>query len=400
MSRQVTPAEAQSGSGALFIGDARYRRHSYGGNHPLGIPRVSLTYDLIRSYGAIDESEYLVSRQATLDELRWFHTDDYLRALQAAEAAGKVVDTTRKRHNVGNFENPYFPGMFSTPATATGGSIQAAEQVLQGRVAFSPAGGMHHAMPDQARGFCFLNDVVLAVQRLRCEGWRVLYLDIDAHHGDGVEYAFRADPDVMTLSLHMDTGYAYPFRGGGIADIGPLANAVNVPLPRGTHDEEYRLVFERLWPAVLANFRPDAVVLQAGTDILMPDPLGKFEISTQWFLEMVQQVMDGAPRHGDGTPRLAVLGGGGYHPLMLARCWTGTWAVLSGRRLAAEIPAQGAALLREVDWDQDEDEDYFDDLFRSRLDTHRPGPVRAEVEWLVDELFRTHPALREHHGSY
>lgn len=379
---------------ATLIGAARYRRHSYGSNHPLGIPRVSLTVDLIRAYGAISEAEYRVGRKATVRELEGFHTREYVAAMQRCEALGKVLDRYRKRHHIGTLENPYFDKFFVTPAIATGSSIQAAEELLAGRVAFNPAGGMHHARPDQARGFCLFNDPVLGILRLRQAGLRVLYLDIDAHHGDGVEMAFRDDPEVLTVSLHMDTAYGYPFEGGRIEDWGPHANAVNLPLPKETNDSEYRLAFEAVWPAVVTGFRPDAVVLQAGTDILRPDPLGKFRISTQLFLEVVARVLEDSPRHPDGTARLMVVGGGGYHPLTLARCWTGVWGVLSGRELPRAIPPAGQALLREVDWDQDEDEDYFESLFRDRLDPDYAGPVRPELEAGVAELRRRHPLFR------
>lgn len=379
---------------ATLIAAARYRRHSYGANHPLAIPRVSLTVDLIRAFGALSPEEELAGRKATVAELEWFHTREYVSAMQRCEALGKVLDRYRKRHNIGNLENPYFPDFFATPATATGSSVQGAEQVLAGRVAFNPTGGMHHARPDQARGFCFFNDPVLGILRLRHEGLRVLYVDIDAHHGDGVELAFRDDPEVLTLSLHMDTGYAYPFEGGGLEDWGPHANAVNLPLPRGTNDSEYRRVFEAAWAHTLSAFRPNAVVLQSGTDILLPDPLGKFAISTRLFLDVVQRVVDQSPAHSDGTPRLLVVGGGGYHPLALARCWTGVWAILSGRVLPEDIPEAGRALLREVDWDQDEDEDYFAGLFESRLDPVRSGQIRPEIDALIERLQREHPLFR------
>lgn len=391
---------------AVLIAAARYRRHSYGNNHPLDIPRVSLTLDLIRSYGALNEAEYLESRRALPAELEWFHTRDYVSAMQRCEALGKVTDRYRQRHNIGNLENPYFQDFFATPATATGGSIQGAEQLLAGRVAFSPAGGMHHAMPDRAQGFCFFNDAALAVMRLRRAGLRVLYVDIDAHHGDGVEHALREDPEAFTLSLHMDTEKAYPFAGGRIEDVGG-GNAVNLPLPPGTHDDEYRHAFARVWPAVMDAVRPDAVVLQAGTDPIMPDPLGKFRLSTQVFLDVVAQIRDDAPRHADGTPRLLVIGGGGYHPLVLARCWTGLWALLSGRTLPAEIPPDGQALLAEVRWgaedpdDDDEEEQVerfgtpYHELLSSRFDRPQHGPLRAEVVQRVDRLLDGHPLFRQ-----
>lgn len=375
---------------AVFIGAAIYRHHHYGSNHPLSIPRVSLTYDLINAYGGFGVGEYRVGRAATHDELCGFHTEDFVRAMQRSEAIGKVSDEFRRRHNIGNLENPWFPGLFHTPALAAGSSILGAEEVLGGRVAFSPAGGMHHARPDRAQGFCYFNDPVLAIQRLRAAGLRVLYLDIDAHHGDGVEAAFADDPMVFTFSLHMDTDYAYPFRGGRIADQGgPRGEhaCLNVPLPRATHDAEYRLVFDALWPAVLDEFQPDAVVLQAGTDILLGDPLGKFRIATQQFLAVVQRVYD-------DCPRLLVVGGGGYHPLLLARCWTGVWAVLSARKLPAALPEAARHALHAVGWDEDADEDYYHDLFESRLDRDdHPQTVRAEIHALLDRLRAEHPRM-------
>lgn len=384
------------GQKATFVGAARYRRKMYGSNHPLAIPRVSLTFDLINAYQALSPEEYQIARKAADFELAWFHTPEYIAAIKRAEVLGRVNNDYRKLHQLGTLENPYFENFFSTPATATGASIQAAEAVLQGRIGFNPAGGMHHARPNCAQGFCFFNDPVLGIRRLRREGWRVLYADIDAHHGDGVEEAFWDDPDVLTLSLHMDPAYAYPFRSGGLADVGTTESGfttVNAPLPRGMHDAEYDLVFDAVWYPVLEKFRPDAVVLQAGTDMLAADPLGKFDISTQCFLATAAKIMNSAPRHPDGTPRLLVTGGGGYHPLLLARAWTGLWGLLSGRDLPEAIPPAGARLLREAGWDMDEDEPYFEGLFLSRLDEVRRRPVRPEVEKLAEAVGR-HPFLK------
>jgi acetoin utilization protein AcuC len=378
---------------ASLIASSRFRRHSYGANHPLGIPRVSLTLDLIHSYGALTPGERVEARAATPRELEAFHSRAYVSAMQRCEALGKVLDRYRRAHNIGNFENPWFPGFFRIPAAAAGASIQGAEQVLAGRIAFNPAGGMHHATADGARGFCFFNDAVLGILRLRRAGLRVLYVDIDAHHGDGVEQAFRDDPGVMTFSVHMDTAYAYPHAGGGLADSGSLGNAVNLPLPAGINDTEYRHAFETAWPAVRQASRADAVVLQAGTDMLMPDPLGKFRTSTQLFLEVVARIHADCPSHPDGTPRLLVIGGGGYHPLALARCWTGVWGVLSGRCLPGAIPHAGRDLLRAVEWELDEDASHYPGLFLSRLDSPCEGPIRPEVRTRVTQLLTEHPRL-------
>jgi len=375
------------GRPAIFVGAARYRRNSYGKNHPLAIPRVSLTLDLINSYGAMGPAEYRLGRPASHVELWGFHTRDYIQAFEKAQFRGRVTDDDRRRYQLGTLENPYFPGFFDTPNLATGSSIQAAELVLQGQTAFSPAGGMHHAAAHQARGFCYLNDPVLAIQRLRRAGLRVLYWDMDAHHGDGVEAAFVADAGVQTVSLHMDTAYAYPFQGGGLMD--QAGGALNLPLPPEVNDSEYRQVFAALWPRVLEAFAPDVVVLQAGTDILAPDPLSKFRVSNVLFWEIVQRIVD-------ESPRLLVLGGGGYHPIALARCWTGLWGILSGRQLAQDLPESGRRLLEQVEWElDDEDAPDYTRQFRRLDDLPLEGPVRGDILDAVQLLLQQHPLFTQ-----
>ncbi|MHB1585750.1 MAG: acetoin utilization protein AcuC [Acidiferrobacteraceae bacterium] len=390
MTRATGVAVLEPPGGAVLIASAHYRNHHYGPNHPLSIPRVSLTLDLIRAYHAIEPHEFIEGRPASVEELCRFHARDYIAALARAEASGHATEEDRHRHHFGTVENPWFPGLFYTPALATGSSIMGADAVLGGRRAFSPAGGMHHALPDRARGFCYLNDAVLAILQLKEAGLRVLYLDLDAHHGDGVEQAFANDPDVFTLSLHMDTTYAYPFSGGTVADQGAPAGGaacLNVPLPAATNDREYRLLFDAVWPRVLHQFRPDAVVVQAGTDALFGDPLGRFNLSTNEFLRMIAQVVADASR-------LLVIGGGGYHPLLLARCWAGVWGLLSGRALPIEIPPEGTQVLQGAGWDQDDDVPAFERYFTCRLDEPTTHEIRPALFELVDRLYRVHPVLR------
>jgi len=392
--------EIPPGRPARFIGSERYRRRAYGRNHPLAIPRVALARDLIEAYRAIAPGEVVPARKAADFELEWFHARDYVAAIKRAEQLGTVKQEYRERHALGTLENPYFDHFFTTPATAAGASIQAAEEVLAGRVAFNPAGGMHHARPGRAQGFCYFNDPVLAVMRLRRAGWRVLYVDIDAHHCDAVEDAFRDDPETLTLSLHMDTAFAYPGRGGRLEDAGSAEaghTTVNVPLPHAVTDAEYRLVFDAAWPPVLVRFRPDGIVLQAGTDMLAGDPLGKWRCATQTFLAVCARIVDSAPRHADGTPRVLVTGGGGYHPLLVARAWTGLWGILSGRRLPEELPAAGAALLRHVEWEHDEEEAPTGALLRARVDDVVSDSIRDGVRALAERLL-AHPFLGPRSG--
>lgn len=381
---------------AVFIFSPQFRRSAYGKNHPLGIPRVALTLDLVSACDAIAPDEIVTARKAADFELEWFHAREYVAAIRMAETLGRVKTAWRERFGLGTLENPFFPHLFTTPAVATGGSLQAAEQVLTGRVAFNPAGGMHHARPGRAQGFCYFNDPALAVIRLRRAGLRVLYVDLDAHHADAVETAFAADPDVLTLSLHMDTAYAYPSAGGRFEDCGTAAAAhttINVPLPGGVNDAEYHLVFDAVWVPTIERFRPDAVVLQAGADALAVDPLGKLALSTQGFLDVARTIVETSPRHVDGTPRLLATGGGGYHPIAVARAWTGLWALLSGRELGTALPPAAVELLRGVPWERDDEEE--PEGLRARLtDEPTNGPVRAEVRALARRI-RTHPFLSQ-----
>ena len=153
------------------------------------------------------------------------------------------------------------------------------------------------------------------------------------------------------------------------------------------------MLFDAVWEPALKKFRPDAVVLQAGTDMLAADPLGKLNISTECFLDIAKTIIDASPRHADGTPRLLVTGGGGYHPLLLARAWTGLWALLSGRELPEAIPAAGAEVLRSAGWFADEDEPYFPNLFASRFDHPEQNKISQQIQWLAEDT-RHHPYFR------
>jgi len=365
---------------ARFIASPRFASRGYGRNHPLAIPRVSLAHELVRACGLIEEGEYLEARCASDAELAAFHDPDYVAALRRAEAGGGVAQEDRRRYALGTLENPWFADVFTRPATAAGGSLQAADEALAGRRAFNPAGGMHHARRGRAQGFCYFNDNVLGILRLRAAGLRVLYVDLDAHYPDGVAEALRGDPQVLVVSLHMDTSYAYPKAGGGLDDT----QVVNLPLPRGANDAEYLLAFEALWPRALERFAPDAVMLQAGTDVIAPDPLGKLGVSTQGFLAAVARVVEGAPR-------LAVTGGGGYHPLLVARAWAGVWALLCGRGLPEAMPPAGAALLAAVDWQHDE-EWLAPWMLASFGDPAPRATIRPEVRELATRASR-HPRL-------
>ena len=298
-----------------------------------------------------------------------FHTEDYIAALQRAEATGAVDDATRARHQIGTASNPVFPQIYSRPATGVGGVLLAADMLAQGagRV-YVPGGGTHHGMPDRANGFCYLNDPVLGIMALRRAGLRVAYVDIDAHHSDGVEPVFAGCEDVLMISVHEEA--RWPFTGTLDADAG--GNAFNLPVPRGYNDTEARAVLEGLILPRVAAFRPDVIVLQAGADSLLEDPLSRLALSNRAYLAVLRGLL---PLAG----RFLLLGGGGYNPWSVGRCWAALWGVLAGYDLPDRLPDGASAVLRGLSWNGGGRKPPEEEMLVTLLDSPREGVVRDEI---------------------
>lgn len=361
---------------ALFIGSDIYRRSTYGRAHPLAIPRVPTVIDLAREMGWLGPDQYRTSPRARPAALGAFHTSAYIAALQAAEATQSVSDAVRLRHGLGTLSNPVYPAMFRRPATSAGGALLAAQLVAAGQPVFHPAGGTHHGMPDRASGFCFLNDPVLAILALRRLGLgRVAYVDIDAHHGDGVEAAFADTPEVCLVSLH--EARRWPFTGA-LDDRG-CGNAFNLPLPAGTNDSEFAYALDHLILPAVAAHRPDVVVLQCGADAVAEDPLSRLTLSNNAHWGAVRALPTVAPR-------FLVLGGGGYNPWSVGRLWTGVWATLNGFEIPARLPPNAQARLRQLTWRRRAGRNPPDHWFTTLRDAPRPGPVRDSIRDDVAKL--------------
>jgi acetoin utilization protein AcuC len=352
-----------------LIGSEIYRTSSYGGRHPLAIPRVSAALDLIRAMGWLDESCYVDSPIATPEQLARFHTPDYIQAVQSAETLQRVPEAARERYNIGRNGNPIFPEIFRRPATACGGTLKAAELLRGGGIVYSPAGGTHHGRPDRASGFCYFNDPVLGTMALLDQGLtRVFYLDIDAHHGDGVQDAFADDDRVFTLSIHEQDRWP---RSGRLEDrAGGLAR--NLPVPAGFNDAEMQFLLEDAVLPLLRDFAPEAIVLQAGADGLADDPMSGLMLSNGALWRVVG-VLRGL------APRLLVLGGGGYNPWAVARCWAGVWATLNGIDAAMPLTPQGEAVLRSLHWRHRSGREPSPHWFTAIADPPNEGPIRDEI---------------------
>ena len=352
----------------LFIGAEIYRGSSYGDWHPLAIPRVSTVTDLARALGWLPAERYRTSPRAKPAALEIFHTPDYIAALQAAEAAQSVSDAVRDRHQIGTATNPVYPEIYRRPATAAGGAFLAAELLRDGGVVYHPAGGTHHGLRDRANGFCYLNDPVLAMLRLRALGVRrIAYVDVDAHHCDGVAAAFDGDPEMRMISVHEER--RWPFTGG--LDDRAGGAAVNLPVPRGLNDSEMALILEVLILPEVEAFRPDAVVLQCGADALAEDPLSRLALSNRALWRVVRGLMPLAPRY-------LVLGGGGYNPWSVGRAWAGVWATLNGFEPPDRLPGAAVELLSALSWRRRPVRPPAH-LLTTLADPPRDGPVRPEI---------------------
>lgn len=323
----------------VFIGSDIYRYSRFGGKHPLAIPRVSLTIDLCRALGWLPDAQYVDSPVATADQLTRFHDPAYVAAVQNCEARQEATDEQRERYGLGANGNPVFGEIFRRPATAAGATLHAIDLLRDGGTVFSPAGGTHHGRKARASGFCYFNDPVLGILRALDSGLsRVAYLDIDAHHGDGVEIALADDARVMIASVH-EAG-RWP-RTGNASD--PTRWLFNYPVAPGFNDSDFAgLMNADILPRLVA-FDPDLVVVQCGADALSDDPLSGLSLTNESHARFVGSVMPLAPR-------LLVTGGGGYNPWTVARCWTRVWGVLNGVDPPAVLEPAAAAVLRDVSW--------------------------------------------------
>ena len=321
---------------AAFICSEGLWQRGHGPTHPLKPERLRRTYELLQAYGAFNGERSLLvpARQATVEELLLFHTEEYVAAVESLSRGERRFDPWR--YNFGPGDNPVFPGMYETEALKVGASLVAAELVVSGEVdvAFSFSGGLHHAGPARASGFCVFNDPAIVIHWLLKKGLRVAYVDIDAHHGDGVQAAFYDTDRVLTISLHESGLYLFPGTGF-VEEIGVGAGrgyAANVPLAPYTDDDIYLWAFREVVPPLVRRFRPDIVVSQLGVDTHYRDPLTHLCLTTAGYVAAVEGIKELAPRW-------VALGGGGYDVDVVARAWTLAYGVMLGREFPDELPA-------------------------------------------------------------
>ena len=353
-----------------LIGSEIFRHSSYGRWHPLRVPRVSTVMDLSRAMGWLPSEQFITAPRAKPKALHVWHTPDYIAALQRVEATQTATTEDTGRHDIGSVTNPVYPEIFRRPATAAGGSLLAGELLRDEGVIYNPPGGTHHGMPDRANGFCYLNDPVLAMLRLRRNGaQRIAYVDIDAHHCDGVAVGFHGDPECLMISVHEER--LWPRTGLLEDDAGGAA--INLPVPRGLNDTEMSYIRDRLIVPQVEAFRPDAVVFLCGADGVEEDPLAHLSLSNNAHWALTRALMG-------LSPRLLVLGGGGYNPWSVGRLWTGVWATLNGYDIPDRLPSAAEDILRGLRWENTRRGRHPPEhWFTALRDDPREGPMRPEI---------------------
>ncbi|WJV47007.1 acetoin utilization protein AcuC [Streptomyces flavofungini] len=326
---------------AQLMWDEAVTGYDFGPEHPMDPVRLALTRSLINAFGLDRDLDVVAAKRAGESTLGLVHREDYVDAVKAASADPA---SARGAYGLGTEDDPAFAGMHEVSALIAGQSVGAAEAVWQGEAlhAVNFAGGLHHAMPGSAAGFCVYNDASLAIARLLELGAeRVAYVDVDVHHGDGVQATFWDDPRVLTISLHehprtLFPGTGWPEETGAESAAG---SAVNVALPAGTGDEGWVRAFHAVVPELLAEFRPQVLVTQHGADTHFEDPLAHLAVSLD--AQRAVQVACHELAHAYADGRWVALGGGGYAVVdVVPRSWTHLVAVAAGREIepSVEVP--------------------------------------------------------------
>jgi acetoin utilization protein AcuC len=332
---------------AAFISHPAFLRPGFGSHHPLSNGRQAAVVHLAEALGWLKAADIHQAALPGVEALAAFHDRSYLAALERVSADRLATPDDRTRFNLGTMECPVFDGLWERARASVGGSILAADLALQGHVAFHPAGGTHHGQGNRASGFCYLNDPVFAILRLLEQGQdAIAYIDLDAHHGDGVEAAFQDDPRVALFSIH-EAG-RWPGTGQSGTSDGRI---VNITAPRGCGDARFiDLCAIHLHPW-LQRQAADAVVITVGADPLAGDPLSSMGLSNTVLIDTVMAVV-AAARHA------VVLGGGGYNPWTTARLWTALWGRLNGWSAPAPLPQAAVHILSTLQSDLIDTDDH------------------------------------------
>lgn len=368
-----------SGHRTALIWDPAVTGYKFRPDHPFNPKRLELAVSLIEALELAGgpDTPIVAPRPATDPELLRVHSAEYIDAVKRFSRPDANTSDAWK-YGLGTDDTPVFPGMHEVTSLVVGGSIQAAELVMSGEVtrSFNICGGLHHAHRGRGSGFCVYSDLAAAIAWIReAHGARVLYIDYDAHHGDGVQGIFYDDPAVLTLSIHESGRYLFPGTGfvDELGDGDGYGYSLNLPLEAFTEDASWIALHERLIPEVAEAFQPDVIVLQNGCDGHVLDPLTHLRATTKLYEETVRIVCETADRLCNG--RVVATGGGGYAIWsVVPRAWTLVWAGLSGQQAPDPVPRAW------LDRWQGEAPELLPERLRDPAGTYPGVPRRDEIE--------------------
>ncbi|MDY6988625.1 MAG: hypothetical protein SWQ30_11285 [Thermodesulfobacteriota bacterium] len=332
---------------SAFVHSQEFSRFKAYRGYPWQFKRGEATYKSCKRYGLFDHDWITIHtpKPASIEDILTFHTKEYVTILKKAnKGVGKEKWLT---YGLGTTECPVYKGVYDYHALAAGGALLGVELIRQNKAdrVFCPTGGFHHAGKDFAAGFCYLNDVVMAIKKWSRARKRVLFVDIDAHHSDQVQEAFYGTSRVMCMSFHESGKTLFPFKTGFEDEIGKghgKGYTINVPLPENTSDQEFSWAFEEVFLPVAQRFKPDIVVAALGADVLFSDPFSHLKLTNLSFSQALERIVE-------VSPKLLALGCGGYVLEDMARTWTLAWAIMNGLGPREE----DAALFGGVFWGDD-----------------------------------------------
>lgn len=326
---------------SAFVYSPGYLQYRFGEDHPFNPLRLEITMDLMSKLGILHESQIRVPLPASIEELKWAHHADFVDTVAAWSQ--NPAHWPEGAYGIGTEDTPLFPGMHEASSTIVGGTVAATKLVLSGEFehALNMGGGLHHARRSEASGFCIYNDAAVAIEYAkRVYGARVLYIDTDAHHGDGVQWIFYDDPDVLTVSFHETGKYLYPGTGT-VSERGDgrgYGYSVNIPLEAYTEDDSWTAALQNTLPHLVHSFRPDLIISQNGCDGHFLDPLTHLSASTRIYQQIPKIVHQLAHEVTQG--RWVAVGGGGYDIWrVVPRAWTMLWAEMTDQLLPDTLPA-------------------------------------------------------------
>jgi len=380
---------------AAFVYDESLEAYSFGEDHPFHPLRVRLTLELCESLGLFEGYTFVEPDSATDEDLTRVHLTSYLKRVKTASRGKDSLEEDDLEeleiYGLGTDDNPIFTGMHEVSAHVAGATLEACRLVMNGEVdhALSLAGGLHHAQKWQASGFCIYNDLAVAIARLKEEhpGIRIAYVDTDVHHGDGMQWIFYEDPDVLTVSMHESGRRLFPGTGA-TKERGQGKGhgySVNVPLEPYTQDDSFIECFEAVIPEMLRSFEPALVISQNGCDAHALDFLADLEVTTRVYDHVPKRVHELAHELCNG--RWVATGGGGYERWrVVPRAWAALWATVSHQELPDEMPE---------DWLEKWSEESPVKLPRYTRDDPEDYPSRENASEIADRNRRTVEKLLE-----